>query len=112
MKAPADRGDGESRRGMKQEQGELFERHLTASYPKPDSQAGIALAQLLKGEHLRQAEWLHVGWRLAAAIKELDYLGWPIVSMPVQIPSRKRPIADYSLAAWALREVGARHAER
>lgn len=106
MIAPADnRGDGGGRK-MKQEQGELFERHLTASYPKPDSQAGIALAQLLRGEHLRQADWLHVGWRLAAAIKELDYLGWPIVSQPVSIPSRKRPIADYSLAAWALREVG------
>jgi len=89
------------------EQVELFERHFNASFPNPDSQAGIALADLLKGRRLRQAEWLHVGWRLAAAIKELGYLGWPVNSLPVHIEGRKRPIAAYSLPSWVLREVGA-----
>lgn len=104
MKTPA--RDDQARAGVEEiEQLELFERHLTASYPNPDSQAGIALAQLLNGEHLRQADWLHVGWRLAAAVKELDYLGWPVISMSVRVPSRKRPIADYSMALWAIREV-------
>ena len=84
------------------EQTELFERHLTARFPSKDSQAGIALADLLKGAHLRQSEWLDVGWRLAAAIKELDYLGWPVLSVPVHIEGRKRPIADYSLPRWVL----------
>lgn len=109
MTAPADnRGDGRGR-GVELEQGELFERHLTASYPSPDSLAGRALADMLQGKHLRQSEWLEHSWRLAAAIKELDYLGWPVVSMPVQIPTRQRPIADYCLPGWVLREVGARH---
>lgn len=89
------------------EQGELFELHLTASYPSKDSQAGIALGQLLKGEHLRQSEWLAVGWRLAAAIKELGYHGWPVISVPVHVQGRKRPIADYSLPRWVLTLAGA-----
>lgn len=84
------------------EQGELFESNLTASFPSKDSHAGIALAALLKGKHLRQVDWLHVGWRLAAAIKELGYLGWPVVSVPVHVQGRKRPIADYSLPRWVL----------
>lgn len=84
------------------EQGELFERHLTASFPSKDSQAGIALADLLKAARLRQSEWLHVGWRLAAAINELINLGWPIVSMPVHERGRKRPVAEYSLPQWVL----------
>ena len=89
------------------EQVELFERHLTASFPSKDSQAGIALAGLLKGQHLRQSEWLDVGWRLAAAIKELNYLGWPVLSVPVHVEGRKRPIADYSLPRWVLALAGA-----
>jgi hypothetical protein len=80
----------------------MFERHLTASFPSKDSQAGIALADLLKGEHLRQVNWFHVGWRLAAAIKELGYLGWPVISIPVRVQGRKRPISDYSLPHWVL----------
>lgn len=108
MKTPANL-EGNGGREMKAEQGELFERHLTASYPTSDSQAGIALAQLLKGERLRQSDWLHVGWRLAAAIKELGYLGWPIVSLPVNVSTRKRPIAEYFLPVWVLREVGVAH---
>ncbi len=106
MIAPADyRGDGGGR-GVELEQGELFEKYLTASYPSPNSLAGRALAEMLRGNHLRQSEWLEHSWRLAAAIKELDYLGWPVVSMPVQIPTKRRPIADYCLPGWVLREVG------
>ena len=84
------------------EQGELFECHLTAIFPSPDSQAGIALAVLLKGEHLRQTGWLNIGWRLAAAIQVLKDLGWPVISFPVRVVGRKRPIADYSLPQWVL----------
>ena len=98
MKNPAH--DDEAKAGH--EQGELFERHLTASFPSKDSQAGIALADLLKGEHLRQVNWLHIGWRLAAAIKELKYLDWPVTKVSVHIEGRKRPIADYSLPQWVL----------
>ena len=93
-------------------QGELFELHFTAAYPNPESLAGIALTDLLTGKHLRQSDWLQHGWRLAAAIKELAYLGWPIVSARVHVLGRRRPIADYSLPAWALREVGRTWASR
>ncbi len=41
------------------------------------------------------------GWRLAAAVKDLDYLGWEPKSIRVQYPGRKRPIARYSLPAKA-----------
>lgn len=106
MKTPAESlGEGGGR--DEAEQGELFERHLTASYPSPNSQAAIALSDLLVGKRLRQSEWLHIGWRLAAAIKELGYHGWPVQSWPVQAPGRKRLIAEYSMPGWVLREVGA-----
>jgi hypothetical protein len=98
MKTPAH--DDQAKAGA--EQGELFERNLTASFPSKDSQAGIALADLIKAARLRQSEWLHVGWRLAAAINELINLGWPIVSMPVHEHGRKRPVAEYSLPQWVL----------
>ena len=98
MKTPAH--DDQARTGA--EQGELFEHHLTASFPSKVSQAGIALADLMKAARLRQSEWLHVGWRLAAAINELINLGWPIVSLPVHEHGRKRPVAEYSLPQWVL----------
>lgn len=88
------------------EQGELFESHFTAVYPGPTSQAGIALASLTKAERLRQAGWLHVGWRLAAAIHTLKKMGWPVMSLPIHVPGRKRPIAEYSLPTWVLRAIG------
>ena len=91
----------------KGEQVELFERNLTASYPNPNSQAGCTLRDLLAGKHLRQSERLTRGWRLAAEVKELKYLGWPVLSLPVHVEGRNRPIAQYSLPAWVLREVGA-----
>lgn len=94
---------------MEPEQGELFERVLNASYPSPDSLAGRVLAVLLKGRRLRQLEWLENSWRLSASIQELKYLGWPVISVPVQIPGRKRPVAEYCLPRWALREAGAHH---
>lgn len=93
-------------------QGELFELHFTAAYPNPESLAGIALTDLLTGKHLRQSDWLQHGWRLAAAINELANLGWPIISARVHVPGRRRPIADYSLPVWALREVGRTWASR
>lgn len=89
------------------QQGELFERHLTAIFPSKDSQAGIALTYLLKSVRLRQSEWLHVGWRLAAAINELINLGWPVVSTPVHEHGRKRPVAEYSMPQWVFTALAA-----
>lgn len=41
------------------------------------------------------------GWRLAAAAKDLDYLGWEPISIRVPYAGCKRPIARYSLPAKA-----------
>lgn len=103
MKTPAH--DDQAKAG--EEQGELFDFHFNASHPAPNTQAATALASLLHSERLRQSDWLHVGWRLAAAIGELRDLGWPVLSTSVHIHGRKRPIAEYSLPNWVLREVGA-----
>jgi hypothetical protein len=46
-----------------------------ACLPPKGSQAETALFDLLQRD-LMQRDWLHIGWRLAAAVKELDYLGW------------------------------------
>ncbi len=108
MNAPAEsRGDGGGR--CEAEQCELFEQHLTARYPSPNTQAAHALRDLLTGKPLRQSERLGRGWRLAGEIKELDYLGWPVISKLVQVEGRSRPIAEYSLPRWILQEVGAAH---
>jgi hypothetical protein len=90
--------DDQAKAGV--EQGELFEFQFAARCPNPGTQAAIALASLLRGEYLRQVDWLHVGWRLAAAIGELRDLGWPVLSILIHINGRKRPIAEYSLPGW------------
>jgi hypothetical protein len=87
------------------EQGELFERRLTATFPSEDSLPGLALAALIKHVRLRQSHWLHVSWRLAAAINDLVNLGWPIVSIRVREHGRKRPVAEYSLPQWVFTEL-------
>lgn len=46
-----------------------------ACLPPKGSRAETALFDLMQRD-LMQRDWLHIGWRLAAAVKELDYLGW------------------------------------
>lgn len=105
MNAPAENlGEGGGR--DEAEQGELFERHLTASFPNPNSKAGTTLRDLIAGQRLRQSQRLGCGWRLAAEVKELKYRGWPVQSWPVHVEGRKRPIAEYSLPRWALGLLG------
>lgn len=78
--------------------------------PPANSAAALALDDLLKGD-LTQIDWLKAGkgWRLAAAIKELDYLGWCPNSIRVKCNGWSRKIARYSLpekakqAAYAMR---------
>jgi hypothetical protein len=85
--------------------------------PPPNSAAEQALYDLVQRD-LTQLDWLHEGkgWRLAAAVKELDYLGWEPVSMRVRCDGWLRPIARYSLtqkakqAAYTLRMRGGAHA--
>ena len=81
--------------------------------PPTNSAAARALDDLTNGD-LTQIDWLQSGkgWRLAAAVKELDYLGWEPQSIRVKCNGWSRPIALYSLpekakqAAYTLRHGG------
>ena len=84
-------------------QGELFDVPVFCpSLPSANSFAGQALRDLADGT-LTQLDWLQrgLGWRLAAAIKELDYLGWCPQSKRVKCTDWPRPIAHYSLPEFA-----------
>lgn len=84
--------------------------------PPAHSAAAVALDDLLAGD-VTQIDWLKAGkgWRLAAAVKELDYLGWEPNSILVQCGEWKNPIARYSLptkakqAAYTMRQRGGQH---
>ena len=81
--------------------------------PPRGSAAEQALNDLLARD-VTQLEWLASGngWRLAAAVKELDYLGWEPASIRVKCNGWGRKIARYSLpaiakqAAYSLRQGG------
>lgn len=85
--------------------------------PPANSAASLALADLLERD-LTQPDWLREGkgWRLAAAVKQLDYLGWEPKSVRVLCAEWGRKIARYSLpekakqAAFTMRQQGCAHA--
>jgi hypothetical protein len=82
--------------------------------PSPGSKAEQALDDMLEHESITQIDWLKSGkgWRLSAAVKELDYLGWDVVSIRVMAMGWGVKIARYSLplkakqAAFKLRGGG------
>lgn len=73
--------------------------------PNPNSAAGLALDALLAHGFITQVDWLRWGhgWRLAAAIMELNYADWEIQSDLLNRPGWPKPIAVYSLTARARR---------
>jgi len=82
------------------------------SMPPVGSAAETALHDLLARDWT-QIDWLTEGkgWRLSAAVKSLDYLGWQVQSNMVQHPGWPNAIARYSLSqkakqAAALRQQG------
>jgi len=65
------------------DQPDLFPRMgLLPKAPPRGCRAWLALLDMLQHGPITHKDWLTIGrgWRLAAAIKELDYLGWPIKS--------------------------------
>lgn len=70
--------------------------------PPHGSAAEQALYDLLERD-LTTPDWIAEGkgWRLAAAIKELGYLGWEPISILVLSDGWRKPIARYSLHAKA-----------
>lgn len=73
--------------------------------PTPQSPAGLALDALLAHPHITQVDWLRWGngWRLAAAIMDLNYADWEVQSELMQQPEWPKPIAVYSLSEKAKR---------
>ncbi len=85
--------------------------------PPTGSAAETALNDLLARD-LTQIDWLNErkGWRLSAAVKSLDYLGWMPESIMIRHPGWPNAIARYSLPAKAkqaiaaMRQGGSNHA--
>lgn len=67
--------------------------------PERGCKAWLALLDMVQQGEITQIDWLNTGrgWRLAAAIKELKYLGWSIVAEWVQPASCQNPIKQYRL---------------
>lgn len=84
------------------------------TYPNPSTLPSIALARMQKGERLTQPSFGLKHWRLAAYIKELKYLGWPIESMDVPCPAgfgAGNPIREYWLPQWVLAAISRKGGE-
>jgi hypothetical protein len=79
----------------------LPEPEFNPTFPNPETLPGRALARMLKGERLTQPSFGLNCWRLAAYIKDLDYLGWPIEAQDVPCPEgcgTGHPIREYWLS--------------
>lgn len=65
---------------------DLDEIPLLAKQPNPDTLEAVCLQRLGKGAEFSQLEWSRwgFGWRLAAVIKSLRYMGWQIESYRVK----------------------------
>ncbi len=110
MDAPNKKPAGQG--GQFAEQGTLFEpSSFSPVWPSPATLPDKALERLIAGQHLTHPQFLAAtgSWRCAAAIKELRYLGWPVLTDELPRPGR-RPIADYWLAPHAIGAAkGVRH---
>lgn len=72
------------------------------TWPELGTLAADALARLLSGERLTQPAFGLTRWRLAAYIRTLKDLDWPVRSAPIHYPGRSRPIAEYWLSPDAI----------
>lgn len=84
-------------------QQELFERPaINPRWPTPGTLVYEALARMLSGERLTQIGFGFHGWRLAAYVKELQYMGWSVCKGEVTAPTAYKagkPIREYWLSS-------------
>ncbi len=86
----------------------LPEPEFNPIFPSPQSLAYQALSRMLQGERLTQPGFGLNCWRLAAYIKDLDYLNWPIEKADVPCPAgfgSGRPIREYWLSTETIQKV-------
>jgi len=86
---------------------------VTAFWPTIGTRADDALQALLIAPQNQADYWQ--GWRLAAYVKELEYLGWAFLKRDISRPGCRRSITEYRIdrtdpstaAALASRQKGA-----
>jgi hypothetical protein len=114
MDAPKDETPSEQGKGLRGQQLSFLPTpEFSPIWPPSGSAAEQALNDLLAGD-VTQLDWLgdRKGWRLSAAVKQLDYLGWQPYSIMVQVAAWPNQIAQYSLppiakqAAYLMRQRG------
>jgi len=91
---------GASEQGDYTTQQELFPVVFNPKWPRPHTMPAEALRRMLEGERLTQPSFGFQGWRLAAYIKSLEYLGWVIRRTDVTAPDgfkTQKPIRLYWL---------------
>lgn len=64
----------------------LPEPPFAPKWPSKHSLPGTALVRMLTGERINQVNFGLHRWRLAAYIKVLRYMGWPVQSGEVAVP--------------------------
>jgi hypothetical protein len=81
-------------------QGELFGNPAGAAiWPHPGTIARTLLDRLMCGERVAQPDFIDVSWRLAAYVRDLKELGWPVRDEPLAYPRANRPISRYFLSS-------------
>jgi hypothetical protein len=105
---------------VSREQAEMFDLPAFCPLLPPKNSTAEQVLFALMAHDLTQFEWILAGngWRLAAEIKELDYLGWEPISIRVKVNGWGRKIARYSLSpkakqtACALYQQGGSHVQK
>lgn len=79
-------------------------RSIPPTMPAFGTAAYLALVDLTQTP-LTQPDWLAMGrgWRLASAVKSLDYMRWPLASEWVKPNGRTRQIKRYRLTQEGMR---------
>lgn len=100
MAAPQSKTPGGDRGRFETAQQSLFNEQpiFSPAWPSPATLPDKALDRLIAGGRLTHPQFQQRtgSWRLAAAVKVLRRLGWPIQTDELRRPGR-RPIADYWL---------------
>jgi hypothetical protein len=68
---------------------------VAALWPTRGTRADEALQAMQQGPQNQADYWQ--GWRLAAYVKDLEYLGWAFLKRDITRPRCRRPITEYAI---------------